>query len=98
MQRSREAYARIEFLPHVLQDVSDVDATTAILGRYATHLSGPDARRRATLAASQLVGMAMLRYLIRIEPAASMTREQLVADLGPTVQRYLTGPLAAPEP
>ena len=31
MQRSREAYARIEFLPHVLQDVSDVDATTAIL-------------------------------------------------------------------
>ena len=70
-------------------------ATAAILGRYVAHLSGPDARRRAALAASQLVGMAMLRYLIRIEPAASMPREQLVADLGPTVQRYLTGPLAA---
>jgi AcrR family transcriptional regulator len=74
-------------------------ATTAVLGRYAAHLTGPDARRRAALAASQLVGMAMLRYLVRIEPAVSMTREQLVADLGPTVQRYLTGPLdSAPEP
>jgi L-lactate dehydrogenase (cytochrome) len=33
MQRSREAYDRIEFRPHVLQDVSEVDATTSILGR-----------------------------------------------------------------
>jgi L-lactate dehydrogenase (cytochrome) len=35
MQRSREAYARIEFRPSVLRDVSDVDATTVILGRPA---------------------------------------------------------------
>lgn len=35
MQRSREAYARIEFRPNVLRDVSDVDATTEILGRPA---------------------------------------------------------------
>ncbi|TQM61707.1 alpha-hydroxy acid oxidase [Humibacillus xanthopallidus] len=35
LQRSREAYARIEFRPHVLQDVSEVDTTTAILGRPA---------------------------------------------------------------
>jgi L-lactate dehydrogenase (cytochrome) len=35
MQRSREAYARIEFRPHVLQDVSEVDSTTSILGRPA---------------------------------------------------------------
>jgi L-lactate dehydrogenase (cytochrome) len=35
MQRSRDAYARLEFRPHVLQDVSGVDATTAILGRPA---------------------------------------------------------------
>jgi hypothetical protein len=41
--------------------------------------------------------MAMLRYLLRVEPAASMTREQLLADVGPTVQRYLTGRLRAAE-
>ncbi|HET7799079.1 MAG TPA: alpha-hydroxy acid oxidase [Humibacillus xanthopallidus] len=35
MLRSREAYARIEFRPHVLQDVSEVEAATAILGRPA---------------------------------------------------------------
>ncbi|WP_343994934.1 alpha-hydroxy acid oxidase, partial [Terrabacter terrae] len=35
LQRSREAYARIEFRPSVLKDVSDVDATTVILGRPA---------------------------------------------------------------
>ncbi len=71
-------------------------ASTEILGEYAAHLAGPDARRRASLAASQLLGVAMLRYLLRVEPAASMTRAQLVADLGPTVQRYLTGPLDPP--
>src|SRR6478672_8747497 len=35
LRRSREAYARIEFRPHVLQDVSCVDSTTTILGRPA---------------------------------------------------------------
>jgi L-lactate dehydrogenase (cytochrome) len=36
LQRSREAYARIEFRPRVLQDVSGVDASTTILGRPAS--------------------------------------------------------------
>ena len=72
-------------------------ASTEILAGYAAHLPAPDARRRASLAASQLLGVAMLRYLLRVEPAASMPRAQLVADLGPTVQRYLTGPLGSSE-
>jgi L-lactate dehydrogenase (cytochrome) len=33
LRRSREAYARVEFLPRVLQDVSAVDTSTTILGR-----------------------------------------------------------------
>lgn len=33
LRRSREAYARVEFVPSVLQDVSQVDASTTILGR-----------------------------------------------------------------
>jgi len=33
LRRSREAYARLEFVPRVLRDVSAVDPTTTILGR-----------------------------------------------------------------
>jgi len=50
----------------------------------------PEARLRATLVGSQLIGLAMARYVARIEPLASASREQIVAALGPTVQRYLT--------
>ena len=35
LRRSREAYARVEFVPHVLRDVSAVDTTTDLLGRPA---------------------------------------------------------------
>jgi L-lactate dehydrogenase (cytochrome) len=35
LHRSRQAYQRLEFSPHVLQDVSSVDASTVILGRPA---------------------------------------------------------------
>ncbi|MGH3464777.1 MAG: alpha-hydroxy acid oxidase [Kribbellaceae bacterium] len=36
LRRSREAYAQVEFLPHVLQDVSAIDTSTTILGRPAS--------------------------------------------------------------
>jgi Tetracyclin repressor-like, C-terminal domain len=35
----------------------------------------------------------MVRYIVRIEPIASMPADTLTALIGPTVQRYLTGPL-----
>ncbi len=35
LRRSREAYARVEFVPSVLQDVSAVDPSTTILGRHS---------------------------------------------------------------
>jgi L-lactate dehydrogenase (cytochrome) len=35
LQRSRDAFARVEFVPHVLRDVSSVDLSTTILGRSA---------------------------------------------------------------
>lgn len=45
---------------------------------------------RAALVSSQILGMALGRFVLRIPPAAGMAREDLVAWLGPTVQRYLT--------
>ncbi|MFJ7066338.1 TetR family transcriptional regulator [Streptomyces sp. NPDC101115] len=49
-----------------------------------------DAPRRAGLVASQILGMALARYVLRLGPLVEMDREDVVAWLGPTVQRYLT--------
>jgi AcrR family transcriptional regulator len=66
-----------------------------ILGKIvqSLDLDPKQAQLRATLAASQIVGLAMARYIIKVEPLASAPRETLVATIGPTIQRYLTEPL-----
>ena len=51
----------------------------------------PDAEVRASLAGTQLMGLAMARYLIGLEPIASMTADALAAAVGPTIGRYLSG-------
>lgn len=48
---------------------------------------------RATLCASQLMGLGMVRYVARFDPLASADIERLVAATAPTMQRYLTGPI-----
>jgi AcrR family transcriptional regulator len=63
--------------------------TDALLGRIAHGLGVPDARLRATLVGSHLVGLGMLRYVLRVEPLASTDVEELVAWVAPTLQRYL---------
>jgi AcrR family transcriptional regulator len=65
-----------------------------IFGPITQALEAPDADLRATLVGSQLIGLAMVRYVARIEPLASADRDTLVAALGPTVQRYLTGDIS----
>ncbi|MFJ4011301.1 TetR family transcriptional regulator [Streptomyces sp. NPDC090026] len=49
-----------------------------------------EAPRRAALAASQILGMALARYVLRLPPAVELSRDEVIAWLGPTVQRYLT--------
>jgi AcrR family transcriptional regulator len=49
--------------------------------------------RRVPLVASQLLGLVVLRYVLAVEPLASAGPEELVATYGPTLQRYLSGPL-----
>lgn len=63
-----------------------------VLSRVAGQLDAPDAQLRAELAAAQLVGCAMLRYVIKMEPLASADTEQVIARLAPVVQGHLTGP------
>ncbi|MFC9464591.1 TetR/AcrR family transcriptional regulator [Streptomyces coelicoflavus] len=63
-----------------------------LLRRVAAQVGLPDAELRVELAAAQLVGCAMLRYVIKVEPLASADPEQIVARLAPVVQGHLTGP------
>jgi AcrR family transcriptional regulator len=55
----------------------------------------PDAAVRATLAASQFVGLLMVRYVAAIEPLASLPPAEVARIVGPNVQRYLVGELPA---
>jgi AcrR family transcriptional regulator len=48
---------------------------------------------RANLVATQMAGLIMIRYIVKVEPLASAAPETVVALIGPTIQRYLTAPL-----
>jgi AcrR family transcriptional regulator len=60
--------------------------------RVAAEFGVSDAVLRVELVASHLMGLAFARYQLRIEPIASVGIDDLVAWVGPTVQRYLTSP------
>jgi AcrR family transcriptional regulator len=69
--------------------------TTQVMRRLAVRLpiDPAEAPVRVSLAASQMAGLAIVRYVLKVEPLASMPREVLVAAIGPTLQRYLLGRL-----
>jgi AcrR family transcriptional regulator len=52
-----------------------------------------DASSRTTLIASQLSGLVLTRYVLKLPPMASAPIRWVVAAVGPTIQRYLTGDL-----
>lgn len=64
-----------------------------VLAPLREHLRAEEADRRVQLVMSQLAGLVLTRYLLALEPLASMSVEELVAWVAPTVQRYLDGPL-----
>lgn len=70
-----------------LVEAQIIDPLAAALG------GGHDARLRATLASAQISGLAMVRYVYRLEPLASAEPSTLVDWLAPTLQRYLVGSL-----
>lgn len=47
---------------------------------------------RAALVATQLLGLALTRYVLRLPPVVALHPQEIVAWLAPTVQRYLTAP------
>ena len=69
-----------------------VPVVLAPLGR-ALGVEDPD--RRMALVASQMIGLIVMRYVVMLEPLASMSADDLVASYAPTLQRYLDGDLSA---
>ncbi len=67
-----------------------------ILRPLTVGAGGSDPDLRAALVASQLVGLAITRYVLRLEPVTSASADELAPLLGPTLQRYLTGQLPGP--
>jgi AcrR family transcriptional regulator len=50
-----------------------------------------EASRRAGLVATQMLGLALCRQILRLPPVAALRPDTVVATVGPTIQRYLTG-------
>ena len=72
--------------------------TAQVLRRVIARLDVPAAEApfRASLTASQMLGLGLARYLLKVEPLASADVETVIALVAPTIQRYLTAPLPFP--
>ncbi|WP_194163447.1 TetR family transcriptional regulator [Mycolicibacterium sp. P1-5] len=53
-----------------------------------------DRQIRSGLVSSQIMGLAMMRYIWQIEPIASLSEDELVAAVAPNLQRYIEGELS----
>ena len=62
-----------------------------VLPAFARVGSRADAAERAGLVASQLLGLALCRYILKIPPVAEMSAQEIVKHIGPTIQRYASG-------
>lgn len=82
---------RNEFAARMLREF----ITTQIMRRVLTHLDLDPAEipTRASLVASQIIGLAMMRYVIKLEPLASAAPDAVAAAIGPTLQRYISEPI-----
>src|SRR6195952_996792 len=56
-----------------------------------TKFAADDAPRRAGLIATQVLGMALCRFVLRLPPVVALSRDELIDWLGPTLQRYALG-------
>lgn len=66
-----------------------------IFSRLGSRLPEESAEPRVALVASQIIGLIVARYIIDLEPLASMDDEQVIELVAPAIQRYLTGELPA---
>jgi AcrR family transcriptional regulator len=73
-------------------------AVRRLVGQVAGVLEGPEAELRVELAVAQLLGVALLRHALRVEPLASARVDELVELLAPALGRYLDDGVRAAAP
>jgi hypothetical protein len=71
---------------------------TQILRPLVTELGCDQPDLRGSLVAAQLLGLAIARHVLKLEPLASLGPDLVVEVVGPSVQRLLSDPLPAPQP
>ena len=69
------------------------ETVTRDLARLTAAISDDQPDTRAVLIGAHIVGIAVTRYIVVVEPLASLSPERVVELLAPTFQRYLTGKL-----
>lgn len=67
-----------------------------ILSRVVHPVAPDQPDMRAALCATQLIGLGMIRYVLKLEPLASADHATVIATVAPNMQRYLTGALPWP--
>lgn len=79
------------------QNLISAFVSRAFLPRLAQLLDCPEPERslRAGLAGAQIAGLVLARHVVRVDPLASLTSDQIVGLIGPVVQHYLTGAIGA---
>ena len=87
-------------LPILLRSaVSNQDASDKIRAVFEKQVAptvagltgADDADTRAGLIVSQLFGLALCRYILKLPPVAEMTQDEIIAQIGPVVQGHLSG-------
>ena len=63
----------------------------SMMGPSAQALSEDERQLRSSLIASQLMGLAFMRFIWKIEPLATLADDDVVSAIAPTIQRYLDG-------
>jgi AcrR family transcriptional regulator len=85
------AMVRASMSSRAAQDLLRNGLVAMILRPISEAIATPDAVLRSQYVASQLLGMVMARYVLRLEPIASAPADEVVARIGPTLQRYIEG-------
>jgi AcrR family transcriptional regulator len=78
--------------PAAMQRLREVFGAS-LLAAVAASLDDDERMLRAGLVASQMIGVAIARYVWRVGALAELDRDQVVRYIAPTIQRYLTGRL-----
>jgi AcrR family transcriptional regulator len=69
------------------------ETVTRDLGRLVAAVTDDEPENRAVLVGSQVVGLALARHVVRVEPLASLPAADVIEYLAPVFQHYLVEPL-----